>query len=93
MPRCCSRIERGASCELASAPAAPDRESCIVAQLEHFVALFHFDGDDRRLAIESDLGAFDFNLVFGLDFDVLILQVPAGTGWTEMVSFPVFKVM
>jgi len=56
--------------KLASAPTGPNRESGVVAEFEHLVALFHFDGDDGRLATESDLGALHFNLVFCLDFHV-----------------------
>src|SRR5215468_1803015 len=67
------------SLKLAPVPTSPNWESSVVAEFEHLVALFHFHGDDGRRATESDLGAFHFNLVFGLDLHVLVLQIPAGT--------------
>src|SRR3990172_1936165 len=67
------------SLELTSTPPAPDRESSVVTQLEHVVALFHLGGENGVFPAEGNSRALHLDLVFRLDLHVLVLEIPTRT--------------
>lgn len=60
-------------------PAAPDRKTAVVAELQDFIALLHFGRDDRRFAGKGRARALHLDFVLRLDLHVLVLQIPAWT--------------